>query len=237
VVRIDLEVDDRDLVAEGDEVTVEMPGGGTVTGEVASVGTVAETGDGGQEGMPGGEDKATVEVLVRLPDDAEGFLDRAPVTVEVRGRSREDVLAVPVGALIALAGALQAVDGIALKVMVDRWAAASGEAQSVAFETAYAVRQVEIGLASFLSLVSGLTMIVFGIAITISDRYPTWLGGLAVVGGLGAIAGGLAQATTGFSDLAMMLSMPSSAVLLVWAIIAGVLMWRLAPKLAYGEPS
>ncbi|MFL1427624.1 MULTISPECIES: peptidoglycan-binding protein [unclassified Nocardiopsis] len=104
VVRIDLEVDDRDLVAEGDEVDVEMPGGGTVTGEVASVGTVAETGDDGQEGTPGGEDKATVEVLVRLPDDAEGFLDQAPVTVEVRGQSREDVLAVPVGALIALAG-------------------------------------------------------------------------------------------------------------------------------------
>ncbi|WP_306369441.1 peptidoglycan-binding protein [Nocardiopsis sp. CC223A] len=104
VVRIDLDVDDRDLVAEGDEVTVGMPGGGTVTGEVASVGTVAETGDDGQEGVPGEEGRATVEVLVRLPDDAEGFLDRAPVTVEVQGQSREDVLAVPVGALIALSG-------------------------------------------------------------------------------------------------------------------------------------
>lgn len=103
VVRIDLDVDDRDLVAEGDEVTVEMPGGGTAAGEVASVGTVAETDDGSQEGMPG-DGKATVEVLVRLPGDAEGFLDRAPVTVEVRGQSREDVLAVPVGALIALSG-------------------------------------------------------------------------------------------------------------------------------------
>ncbi|MFY7064937.1 peptidoglycan-binding protein [Nocardiopsis changdeensis] len=105
VVRIDLDVDDRDLVAGGDEVTVEMPGGGTVTGEVSSVGTVAETADDAPEGTPGGEEeKATVEVLVRLPDDAEGFLDRAPVTVEVRGQSREDVLAVPVGALIALSG-------------------------------------------------------------------------------------------------------------------------------------
>ncbi|MFD6099615.1 peptidoglycan-binding protein [Nocardiopsis flavescens] len=104
VVRIDLDVDDRGLVAEGDEVTVEMPGGGTATGEVASVGTVAEAGEESQDGAPGEEGGATVEVLVLLPDDAEGFLDRAPVTVEVRGQSREDVLAVPVGALIALSG-------------------------------------------------------------------------------------------------------------------------------------
>lgn len=104
VVRIDLDVDDRGLVAEGDKVTVEMPGGGTVTGEVASVGTVAEAAEESQDGAPGEEGGATVEVLVLLPDDAEGFLDRAPVTVEVRGQSREDVLAVPVGALIALSG-------------------------------------------------------------------------------------------------------------------------------------
>ncbi|MEV2278756.1 peptidoglycan-binding protein [Nocardiopsis sp. NPDC049922] len=104
VVRIDLDVDDRDLVAEGDEVTVEMPGGETVTGEVSSVGAVAETGEESPEGAPGDEGGATVEVLVRLADDAEGFLDQAPVAVEVRGQSREDVLAVPVGALIALSG-------------------------------------------------------------------------------------------------------------------------------------
>jgi hypothetical protein len=138
-------------------------------------------------------------------------------------------------ALLALAAALQAVDGIALKIMVDRWAETTGEAQLVAFEAAFAVRQIEIGLASFLSLVSGLTMMVFGIAITLSDRYPMWLGGIALLGGLGTFAGGLAQATTGFSELAMTLSIPSGFVLLVWAIVVGVLMWRLAPKLACGE--
>lgn len=43
-------------------------------------------------------------------------------------------------AIIAGAAALQAVDGIALKVMVDRWAASSGEARALAFEGAFAVR-------------------------------------------------------------------------------------------------
>jgi len=131
-----------------------------------------------------------------------------------------------------VAAALQAVDGVALKVMLDRWAAATGEARALAFEAAFAVRQVEIGLASLLSLVSGFTLTVFGVAIAISTRYPTWLGGSGLLGGLGTVAAGAAQASTGLSGLAMTLSMLSSSVLLVWAILAGVLMWRSAPQLA-----
>lgn len=134
--------------------------------------------------------------------------------------------------LIAVAAALQAVDGLALKAMVDRWANATGEARVLAYESAFAVRQIEIGLASLLSLVSGFTLTAFGVAILLSTRYPTWLGGLGLLGGLGTAAAGAAQASTGFSDLAMTLSMLSGSVLLVWAIPAGVLMWRLAPRLA-----
>ncbi|MES0832293.1 peptidoglycan-binding protein [Nocardiopsis tropica] len=102
VVRIDLDVDDRDLVAEEDGVTVRLPGGESAEGEIVSVGTVAETGS--DEEAPGEEAEPTVEVLVELTGDGVDFLDRAPVQVEVRGESREDVLAAPVGALIALAG-------------------------------------------------------------------------------------------------------------------------------------
>jgi hypothetical protein len=50
-------------------------------------------------------------------------------------------------ASIALAAGLQAVDGVALKATVDRWAAASGEARALAFEAALALRWLEIGLA------------------------------------------------------------------------------------------
>ncbi|QVJ01501.1 peptidoglycan-binding protein [Nocardiopsis eucommiae] len=115
VVRVDLKVGDRDLVDEGDEVTVEMPDGQTVTGEVESVGDVAQV----EEDEPGGGGggSPTVEVLVSLDADAEGaegFLDQAPVKVLAQGESREDVLAAPVGALIALSGGgygLSVVDG------------------------------------------------------------------------------------------------------------------------------
>jgi peptidoglycan hydrolase-like protein with peptidoglycan-binding domain len=107
VVRLDLEVGDRDLLTEGDEVTVEMPDGQAATGRVESVGEVAqveedEPGTGG-----GGGGKPTVEVLITFEtgdEGAEGFLDQAPVKVLAEGESREDVLAAPVGALIALSG-------------------------------------------------------------------------------------------------------------------------------------
>ena len=134
-------------------------------------------------------------------------------------------------AIIAVAAALQAVDGVALKVMVDRWAAATGEARLFAFEAAFAVRQIEIGLASLLSLLSGFTLIVFGISIALSPRYPLWMGGLGLLGGLGLVATGAAQASTGFSDLAMTLSMLASVVFLIWVILVGIHLWRLAPRL------
>lgn len=100
------------------------------------------------------------------------------------------------------------------------------------FESAFAVRQVEIGMASLLSLLFGLTVTTFGVSLLYSRRFPKWLGRVGLLGGLGTIAAGFAQAYTGFSQLAMVLSMSASAVLLVWVIALGVLLWRLGRQLA-----
>ena len=129
-------------------------------------------------------------------------------------------------ASVAAAAALQAVDGVALKVMVDRWSGASGEARRLAFEGAFAVRQIEIGLASLLSLTFGLTAVLFGTAMLYSGRYPRWLAGLGLAGGVATVAAGVAQACTGFSMLAMNVSMPASAVLVLWVVAFGVVMRR-----------
>ena len=90
------------------------------------------------------------------------------------------------------------------------------------------MRQVEIGLAGLLSLLGGLTMIAFGLAVLRSARYPAWLGAIGLLDGLGMAAAGAAQAATGFSGAAMALSMVSSSVFLAWAVLAGVLMRRWA---------
>ena len=124
--------------------------------------------------------------------------------------------------MIAIAAALQAVDGIALKATVDRWAAANGDARALAFEAAIAVRQVEVGLASFLSIVSGLTLTIFGLAVaTDGRRTPAWLAAIALIGGLGTVAAGVTMAFTGFSAGAMTLSLLASFVLMVWALLIG----------------
>jgi len=134
-------------------------------------------------------------------------------------------------AIIAVGAALQAVDGVALKAMVDRWAAATGDVRAITFEAAFAVRQIEIGLASLLSILLGFTLTALSLAILFSARYPSWLGWIGLLNSFVAILSGATQASTGFSAMAMALSMPSSIVLLVWAITVGVLMWRLASHL------
>jgi hypothetical protein len=131
-------------------------------------------------------------------------------------------------ASVALAAALQAVDGVALKATVDRWAAAGEAARPLVFEAALALRQLEIGLAGASSILSGLTLVALGLALLRSARYPAWLGAAGLLDGLGMLAAGAAQASTGFSGSAMALSMVSSAAFLVWAVVAGVLMWRMA---------
>ena len=129
-------------------------------------------------------------------------------------------------ASLGVAAVLQAVDGIALKHMVDAWAVAPASQKEVTFQAALAVRQVEIGLASMGNLLFGLTVICYGMALLGDGTYPKWMSGLAIVGGVAtAIAGGMI-AYTGFSGPAMAINMPASSILLVWMLSLGVLMWR-----------
>src|SRR5262249_53945021 len=127
---------------------------------------------------------------------------------------------------LAVAVALQAVDGIALKRMVDAWALAPTAQKDVAFYAAFAVRQIEIGLASLFSLLVGLTATMYGVALLIDNRYPQWMAGLAIVGGAPTMVAGVMMAYTGFSGLAMAINMPANFLLLVWMCLLGVFLWR-----------
>jgi hypothetical protein len=133
------------------------------------------------------------------------------------------------GASLAVAAALQAVDGVALKVMVDRWAAASATEKGMLFYAAFGVRQIEVGLASILSLLLGITVTIYGAALVLDHNFPRWLGWLAIVGGIPTALAGILMAYTGLSGVAMVINMSASAVLLVWIIAVGIWMWRLAP--------
>jgi hypothetical protein len=128
----------------------------------------------------------------------------------------------------AAVAALQAVDGVALKVMVDRWAAAPEPEKAVIFAAAFGARQIEIGLAGMNCLLLGLMAAVFGMALLADGRLPKWTGLLGITGGIATVAAGVAICYTGFSGLAMAINMPAVAALLVWMVALGILGWTCA---------
>ncbi len=82
-----------------------------------------------------------------------------------------------------------------------------------------------------LGLVFGLTVSLYGIAIIVDARFPSWLGLMALLGGVATGIAGVVMAYTGFSGLAMAINMPASSLLLLWLIILGVTMWRRSGRL------
>ncbi|MGW0226695.1 peptidoglycan-binding protein [Actinopolymorpha singaporensis] len=97
---------DAAWAVRGAQVRVELPDGTFVKGAVASVGKQATSSEGGGDegGSPGRGGDATISVFVTLQDQrALGRLESGPVSVEYVGRKVEDVLSVPVSALVALA--------------------------------------------------------------------------------------------------------------------------------------
>ena len=136
--------------------------------------------------------------------------------------------AVGAGSTLSVAGATQAVDGIALKRMVDSWAAASGADKEILFLATVAVRQIEIGLASILALMFGMTVTIYGVALVSDRSFPKWLGWLAILGGIPISMAGIVMAYTGFSNSAMTINLSGSSIALVWMLVVGVWMWHLA---------
>jgi peptidoglycan hydrolase-like protein with peptidoglycan-binding domain len=122
VVTVDLDVAEEYLVKPGDAVSIVLPNGSTtVGGRIETVGTVATCAGGGGVGLAGGGNSGsadqspcasggsnsapTVTVTITLdstPSDAR--LDQAPVNVNITTQRARNVLAVPVNALLALAG-------------------------------------------------------------------------------------------------------------------------------------
>lgn len=133
---------------------------------------------------------------------------------------------------MAVAAALQAVDGIALKAMVNAWMAATTLNKSTIFPAVLAVRQVEIGLAAMTSLLLGATVALYGAGLLVDARFPRWIGWLGLASGVPGAIAGIVIAYTGFSELAMSVNMPASMLMLVWMIALGVSLQRNKSKIA-----
>jgi hypothetical protein len=120
---------------------------------------------------------------------------------------------------------LQAVEGVALKWAVDEWAGAPAAEQEVAaFAAAEALRWTEYSLQSYSNILLGLTLILYGLAITLGTVYPRWLGWVAAGSGVAWIVHGLMVPYIGlFNSIPRLVALVLMA---VWAFIMGYLMWR-----------
>jgi Putative peptidoglycan binding domain len=109
-VSVPLDAAQQSEVKVGDRVSVVLPDNTTTPGVVSSVGKVATA---PSSNASGGSSSPTINVEVRLLDPrAAGHLDEAPVEVSITEQSVRHVLAVPVDALVALAGGGYAVEQV-----------------------------------------------------------------------------------------------------------------------------
>jgi peptidoglycan hydrolase-like protein with peptidoglycan-binding domain len=125
-VTVRLEVADEALAVRGHTVTVTVPGRGTVKGRISRVGTVVTApattpGQGATSVSSPAASNASIEVSVTIAGQkALGSLDAAPVEADFVAVKRDDVLAVPVAALLALPQGgfgVQVVDGDTTRIV------------------------------------------------------------------------------------------------------------------------
>jgi peptidoglycan hydrolase-like protein with peptidoglycan-binding domain len=98
-VRVNLDGSQQGEVRKGDRAQITLPGNTPVQGRVAGFGRVAQAEQGSQPAA------ATIPTFVNLDDPAKaGGLDQAPVQVDITTKGVDDVLSVPVTALVGKAG-------------------------------------------------------------------------------------------------------------------------------------
>jgi peptidoglycan hydrolase-like protein with peptidoglycan-binding domain len=122
-VKVALSAAEQASVKVGDAVTITLPDNETTPGRITYVSSVATSpsgksgGSGGAGGGGGGEEEGapTIEVDITPTDPTStGHLDQAPVNVSITSESVQNALAVPIDALLALAGggyALEVAEG------------------------------------------------------------------------------------------------------------------------------
>ncbi len=147
--------------------------------------------------------------------------------LDVKGDSGLIKVAIAGAVLSAGLGAtLQAVEGIALKAIVDAWASAAAPDKQSLFYAALAVRHIEIALTSIFCLVIGFTAVMYSLVIYTEERFPSWISYVGALGGICTGAAGAVIAYSGFSQLSMMLNIPANILLLAWMLILAGYQWK-----------
>jgi hypothetical protein len=120
---------------------------------------------------------------------------------------------------------LQAVDGITLKYAVDAWASAPADQETAAFAAAEAVRWTEIGMNSLSNFLTGLILLLYGVAIALGGTYPRWTGWVAAISGAAFAYNGVVEVA--YEGFGPSIVKPAGILLLaVCAFVMAVMMLR-----------
>ncbi|GAA5165273.1 MULTISPECIES: peptidoglycan-binding domain-containing protein [Amycolatopsis] len=145
VVTVKMPVSKQSEAVAGSEVDITLLDGTHTPGTITSVGTVAREPDpNGGNPASGHEPTVDVQVTPKNPD-AVGKLDGAPVTVAFTSEQKDNVLTVPVGALLATPEggyAVETVDGRLLPVELGLFANSLVEVSGAGIHEGMAVKAV-----------------------------------------------------------------------------------------------
>jgi Domain of unknown function (DUF4386) len=134
---------------------------------------------------------------------------------------------------IAVGSITVILDGVAAKQLADQWAATSGDTAGTALQLVLANETVNFALASLFNFTfAGVTFILFGLAVALSEEYPRWLGWIVAMAGVASIGAGLVQGMTGEpTTLSRILTIIGPTVITLWLLTIGIMMARHASRL------
>lgn len=120
---------------------------------------------------------------------------------------------------LALYGALQSVDGVALKQAVTAWMTAPEAEQAARFASAESIRWLEWGMRSYHDYSLGLSLLLFGLAFAWKGAVPRLIGWLMMLSALAYFAQGWVAGTDGFT------AAQSIAIVAAWVLCVGWMTW------------
>jgi hypothetical protein len=119
-------------------------------------------------------------------------------------------------ATLALHGALQAVDGVALKQAVTAWAGAPDAEKAARFAGAEAIRWLEWGLRSYQDATLGLALLLFAAAVARTARIPRPIALLMALAALSYLVQGWVVGSDGFSHTESLAIVAASVLDVAW---------------------
>ena len=123
---------------------------------------------------------------------------------------------------LALYGALQAVDGVALKQAVNAWASATDAEKAARFASAEAIRWLEWGVRSYQDFALALALLLFAATVLRTAWIPRPIAYLMGLSGVTYLVQGWVAGSEGFSptqSVAIVVAWVLNLVWIIWLVI------------------